>query len=106
MIHHAMSRCLLFSGVIFLAGPAWAQVAQQPKGAKKAALAGEQKKLPPADHAAVKYGPHPRNVFDLWLPKTDRPAPLVLYIHGGGFRGGDKSSLSPMALEQFLKEGW
>ena len=39
----------------------------------------------------AKYGPHHRNVMDLWLPKSDKPTPIVMYIHGGGFVGGDKS---------------
>jgi len=39
----------------------------------------------------AKYGPHQRNVMDLWLPKSDKPTPIVMYIHGGGFVGGDKS---------------
>lgn len=38
-----------------------------------------------------KYGPHERNTFDIWLADSDRPTPLVIYIHGGGFVGGDKS---------------
>lgn len=38
-----------------------------------------------------KYGAHERNVFDLWLAKSEKPTPLVVYIHGGGFTEGDKS---------------
>jgi len=38
-----------------------------------------------------KYGPHERNNFDIWIAKSERPTPLVAYIHGGGFVGGDKS---------------
>ena len=38
-----------------------------------------------------KYGSHERNVFDLWLAKSQKPTPLVVYIHGGGFTEGDKS---------------
>ncbi|MDD2382324.1 MAG: alpha/beta hydrolase [Mariniphaga sp.] len=38
-----------------------------------------------------KYGPHPRNTFDIWLAKSEAPTPLVIYIHGGGLVGGDKS---------------
>ncbi len=56
-------------------------------------------------HADVKYGPHERNVLDLYLAKSDAPTPLVLYIHGGGFQGGDKSSLNPEA-RAFLDSGW
>ncbi len=38
-----------------------------------------------------KYGDHERNVFDIWLADAKEPTPLVIYIHGGGFVGGDKS---------------
>lgn len=38
-----------------------------------------------------KYGLHERNVFDLWLAKSEKPTPLVVYVHGGGFTEGDKS---------------
>ncbi|MDP6046239.1 MAG: alpha/beta hydrolase [Phycisphaerae bacterium] len=39
----------------------------------------------------AKYGSHQRQVMDLWLPKSDKPTAIVMYIHGGGFVGGDKS---------------
>uniref|UniRef100_UPI003217DD73 alpha/beta hydrolase n=1 Tax=uncultured Draconibacterium sp. TaxID=1573823 RepID=UPI003217DD73 len=38
-----------------------------------------------------KYGSHERNTFDIWLADSKEPTPLVIYIHGGGFIGGDKS---------------
>lgn len=44
-----------------------------------------------AAFANEKYGEHERNVFDIWLAEADEPTPLVIYIHGGGFIGGDKS---------------
>jgi len=44
-----------------------------------------------ATFANEKYGPHERNTFDIWLAKSETPTPLVVYIHGGGFTGGDKS---------------
>ena len=43
------------------------------------------------------YGPHERNVLDFWKAKSDRPTPLILHIHGGGFVAGDKSNV-PMPL--------
>ena len=47
-------------------------------------------KLKPT-HADVVYGRHQRNRLDLWLVKSDKPTPLLVCIHGGGFKGGDKS---------------
>lgn len=41
--------------------------------------------------ADVAYGPHERNRLDFWKAKCEAPAPLVVFIHGGGFVGGDKS---------------
>ncbi len=46
-----------------------------------------------ATHHNVSYGPHARNRFDIWLVESDQPAPLVIFIHGGGFKRGDKSLL-------------
>ncbi|MBI3407443.1 MAG: alpha/beta hydrolase [Planctomycetes bacterium] len=41
----------------------------------------------------VAYGKHPRQVIDFYQAKSDKPSPLVLYIHGGSWQGGDKSSV-------------
>lgn len=60
---------------------------------------------PQPDMADVKYGPHERNVLDLWKAKSDKPTPLVVFIHGGGFRGGSKEALSPVLLEGLLAKG-
>lgn len=59
--------------------------------------------LPPT-HADVKYGPHPRNVMDVWLAESQQPAPLLVSIHGGGFRAGFKS-VDPRLLRQCLDAG-
>jgi len=39
----------------------------------------------------VSYGEGERNVFDIMMPDCEEPTPLIVYIHGGGFTGGDKS---------------
>lgn len=62
------------------------------------------RKMPPT-HANVRYGLHERNVLDFWQAESDSPAPLVVYIHGGGFRGGSKGSLNAGVLKQLLDSG-
>jgi carboxylesterase type B len=52
------------------------------------------------------YGPHERNTFDIWLAKSKQPTPLVIYIHGGGFTGGDKSKyFQSEDVVRFLESG-
>jgi acetyl esterase/lipase len=59
-----------------------------------------------ATFANEKYGPHYRNTFDIWLAKSEHPTPLVIYIHGGGFTGGDKSRYFQSAdIIRFLDSG-
>jgi len=55
-------------------------------------------------HANVKYGPHDRNLMDVWLADSDKPAPVLVSIHGGAFRHGDKS-VSRSVLRECLKAG-
>ncbi len=57
-------------------------------------------------YADVRYGPHDRNVLDLYLAESPRTTPLVLFIHGGGFMGGDKHDVSPSQLRSFLSAGF
>ncbi len=73
----------------------WAQRAERPAASK-----------PKPDLANLSYGPHPRNVLDLWRASSDRPTPLLVFIHGGGFRSGSKDEkLPPLLLEGCLKAG-
>lgn len=38
------------------------------------------------------YGEHPRQVLDFYPAVSDEPTPVVFYIHGGGWQGGDKKT--------------
>jgi para-nitrobenzyl esterase len=53
----------------------------------------------------VPYGEGERNLFDIYLPDCDEPTGLVIYIHGGGFTGGDKSSghANTAQIREFLQ---
>ena len=59
----------------------------------------------PPTHADVVYGSHPNNVLDLWLVPSDTPTPLLVFIHGGGFRGGDKRNFGGDLIKNMNKEG-
>lgn len=54
--------------------------------------------------ANVSYGQHPMNVLDFWQAEGEAPRPLLVYIHGGGWTGGDKKR-SPSKIQPFLDKG-
>ena len=53
-------------------------------------------------YADLSYGEHEQQVMDVWLAESETPTPLVLFIHGGGFRNGSKSNFPAEALHKFL----
>jgi acetyl esterase len=61
------------------------------------------------DFRNIRYGPHERNVLDLWKAKPvtglDGATPLVIFFHGGGFRSGNKSSVPTGLLSRCLEAG-
>ena len=59
----------------------------------------------PPDVMNARYGPHERNVLDLWKADGEGPRPLVVYIHGGGFVAGDKTGIRPELLKLCLDHG-
>ena len=54
------------------------------------------------DHADLSYGPDPAHRLDLYLPAA-RPAPVVVFLHGGGWSHGDKfpCPAAPLAAAGF-----
>jgi acetyl esterase/lipase len=66
--------------------------------------ADEPKQLAPT-HANVAYGPHARNVLDFWKAEGEGPRPLLVYIHGGGWTGGDKKQDTTKTIQPFLNKG-
>lgn len=90
----------LSSALLITLALSLAVFAQEDDGAAKSS---PQKPVP--DIANGKYGSLERNVFDLWMPKTKKPSPLMVYIHGGGFVNGDKYKLSANLLKVLLDNG-
>src|SRR3954465_4135862 len=43
--------------------------------------------------------------FDFWQAKSDKPTPVVLLIHGGGWVGGDKSAYRTPQVQSLLDAG-
>jgi len=66
--------------------------------------AAQQRRWTRPTHVNVKYGPHKRNVMDVWLAKSDKPTPVLVSIHGGGFRSG-KKGIAGGLLSECLKSG-
>lgn len=42
-------------------------------------------------YSDISYGQFNDNKLDLFLPESDSPSALVIFIHGGGFTSGDKT---------------
>lgn len=48
---------------------------------------------------------HERQKFDFWQAKSDKPTPVVLLIHGGGWKNGDKTGYGTTTIQPFLDAG-
>ncbi|MGL6076192.1 MAG: alpha/beta hydrolase fold domain-containing protein [Fimbriiglobus sp.] len=73
------------------------------KGEPKAAPKKVERMAPTL--ADVSYGTHPRQKYDFWQAKSDKPTPLMLFIHGGGWVNGDKTSFGNTSIKPFLDAG-
>ena len=102
-------QCLAARWLAIALGAGWLfmqSIAADPAATPKAAetpTAATTPPNPPPTLANVAYGEHPRQVLDFWKGASDKPAPLVLYIHGGGWVRGDKQDVRNVA--QYLATG-
>ena len=85
----AFARFTALLALVLACGDAWSQEKVQ-------ALKPTQ--------ADIKYGPAERNVLDFYQAKSEQPTPLVIYIHGGGFVGGNKN-VAPAQVKLFNDAG-
>ena len=93
-----MAALAVLAALVLLNWRSWAQTPLLPDFPK-----------PKPDVANIRYGPHERNVLDLWkaMPRPGKsgPTPLVVFFHGGGFRLGDKASIPGWLVARCLAEG-
>lgn len=65
--------------------------------------------IPARFYADIAYGTEPENSFDVFIPETSALSPLVIFVHGGGFTGGDKSEAynagGPFVIRALLQNG-
>jgi acetyl esterase/lipase len=66
--------------------PAPADAAEQRRVTNEAATGLLQAEF--EHELGISYGPHPKQIFDCYFPSEVRNAPVMVFIHGGGFRLG------------------
>ncbi|MCU0786710.1 MAG: alpha/beta hydrolase [Verrucomicrobia bacterium] len=95
--------CLIVTTLYLLSTPVFATDPVEPSPPETNAPV----KAPAAQHAptyaSVAYGTHERQVLDFYQAASDKPAPLVYHIHGGGWVWGDKKGVAQ--LEKYLAAG-
>lgn len=74
------------------------------QAAAKAKAKVQEPLRPEPTLADVAYGPDPKQVLHFWKAESDKPTPLLFFVHGGGWQGGDRTSVRPL-LQEFLKAG-
>lgn len=93
--------------------PSQQSLSMSPERSRNGRRATTADDLPPAFHSNVSYGPYPENTLDIWIPTSSAQAtrsssgwPVVMYIHGGGWRAGNKHTLlSRDVMQPFLDAG-
>jgi acetyl esterase/lipase len=88
----------IVAGLVAVCWQSWARPARLPQPPK-----------PDPDLANIRYGPHDRNVLDIWKARSRAgpagPTPVVVFFHGGAFRLGDKSSVPGWLVAKCLDAG-
>ena len=58
-----------------------------------------------ATNTNIQYGESPQCQLDFYKAQSDKPTPVLVYIHGGGFRWGNRNELSGDIVKRCLDNG-
>lgn len=83
-----ITLCLIVIGLTQLQGGSQAK-SEQPQSVTSA----YDQAIPLPTFTNVAYGGHHRNTLDFWRAPSNRPTPVVVVIHGGGWNVGSKEKL-------------
>ena len=65
---------------------------------------GQDRNVIPAPRDVAYDDDHASQCVDVYLTKSDKPTPAMIYIHGGGWRAGSKNNI-PGWLKTFVADG-
>ncbi len=63
------------------------------------------KSVPQPTLSNVPYGKHRKQVLHFWKVESDKPTPLLFFIHGGGWQNGHRLSGPAITIPEYLKNG-
>jgi acetyl esterase/lipase len=87
---------LIATVILMLLGICWGRaIAVDPAAKKKTRTPASS--APKPTLADVAYGPHQQQKMDFYKAQSDKPTPLLFFIHGGGWKNGDKGSFNDQA---------
>jgi len=91
------------AAAVVQAADAPAKAAVQPKAAVAKKIAESYAVEPTAKDVA--YGTHAKQKLHFWKAASDQPTPLLFFVHGGGWTGGNRSSGLAGLLPVMLTNG-
>ena len=94
----------MLTGTLAVLIPVVVGAADKASAKKPAARAAKSAPLPKPTLEDVAYGKHPKQVLNFWKAESNKPTPLVFFIHGGGWMAGDRSKVAEL-LPEMLKNG-
>ena len=94
----------MLMGTLAVLIPVVVGAADKAPAKKPTARAAKSTPLPKPTLEDVAYGKHPKQVLNFWKAESDKPTPLLFFIHGGGWMGGDRSKVAEL-LPEMLKNG-